>query len=71
MMVPKMVLRAMFIAIPQDTRKVSNKQSNLHLKESGKKRTKAKVSRRKKIIKIRVETNKRLKNNRKVNETKS
>lgn len=39
MMVPKMVLRGMFIAIPQDTRKVSNKQSNLHLKEPGKKRT--------------------------------
>ena len=43
----------------QETRKTSNKQSNFTLKETGKKQqpTKTKVSRMKKIIKVRVEIN--------------
>ena len=43
---------------PQETRKISNKQSNLHLKQLDKEeQRKPKVSRRKEIIKIRAEIN--------------
>ena len=42
--------------LPQETN-ISNKQSNLTPKGASKRKTKAKVSRRKKIIKIRVELN--------------
>ena len=42
--------------LPQETRKISNKQSNLTPKGT-RKRTKPKVSRTKEIIKIRVEVN--------------
>ena len=42
--------------LPQETRKTSNRQPNLHIKTSGKRRTKPpKISRRKEIIKIRAE----------------
>ena len=45
-------------SLPQETRKISNKLSNLHLKELEKEeQTKPKVSRRKEIIKIRAEIN--------------
>ena len=44
--------------LPQETRKISSKQSNLHLKELEKEeQRKPKVSRRKEIIKIRAEIN--------------
>ena len=44
------------IFLPQETRKSSNKQPNLHLKQLEKEeQTKPKVSRRKEIIKIRAE----------------
>ena len=41
----------------QQTRKISDKQSNLHLKQLEKEQTKLKVSRRKEILKIRVKIN--------------
>ena len=45
-----------YTSLPQETRKISNKQSKLHLKELKKEeQTKPKVSRRKEIIKIRAE----------------
>ena len=45
-------------SLPQDTRKTSNKQSNLHLKELEKEeQIKSKVSTKKEIIKIRAEIN--------------
>ena len=45
-------------SIPQETRKISNKQFTLHVKEQEKEeRSKPKVSRRKEIIKIRAEIN--------------
>ena len=43
--------------LPQETRKISNKQSNLTPKGTRERRTKSKVSRRKEIIKIRAEIN--------------
>ena len=44
--------------LPQETRKISNKNLTLHLKELEKEeQTKSKVSRRKEIIKIRAEIN--------------
>ena len=46
------------IGLPQETRKISNKQSNPTLKKTRERRTKnPKVSRRKEIIKIRSEIN--------------
>ena len=42
--------------IPQETRKISNRQPNFTPKTTGKRRTK-KISRRKEIIKIRPEIN--------------
>ena len=41
----------------QERRKISNKQTNLHLKQLEKEQTKLGLSRRKKIIKIREEIN--------------
>ena len=46
-----------YTSLPQETRKISNKQSNLTPKGTREKRTKPKVSRRKEIIKIRAEIN--------------
>ena len=43
--------------LPQETRKISNKQSNIIFKGTRKRITKSKVSRRKEIIKIRAEIN--------------
>ena len=44
--------------LPQETKKISNKQPNLHLKQLEKEEQKnPKVSRRKEIIKIRSEIN--------------
>ena len=44
--------------LTQETRKISNKQSTLHLKQLEKEeQTKSKVSRRKESIKIRAEIN--------------
>ena len=44
--------------LPQETRKISNKNQNLHLKQLEKEeQTKPKLSRRKEIIKIRAEIN--------------
>ena len=60
--------------LPQEARKISNKQSNLHLKELEKEeQTKPKVSRRKEIIKIRAEINEMetKKTIAKINKTKS
>ena len=60
--------------LPQETRKISNKQPTLHLKQLEKEeQTKPKVSRRKEIIKIRTETNEieTKKTIAKINETKS
>ena len=63
-----------YTSLPQETRKISNKQSNVNLKELEKeKQTKPKVSRRKEIIKIRaeiseIETKKTIA---KINKTKS
>ena len=45
--------------LPQERRKISNKQYNLPYKVIRKGRIKPKVSRRKEIIKIRMEINKR------------
>ena len=60
-------------SLPQETRKISNKQPTLHLKELDKEQTKLKVSRRKEIIKIRAEINEKetKKTIAKINETKS
>ena len=61
-------------SLPQETRKISNKQPNLHLKQLEKeKQKKPKVSRRKEIIKIRSEINeKEMKETiAKINKTKS
>ena len=57
-------------SLPQETRKISNKQHTLTTKEE---QTKAKVSRRKEIIKIRAEINEieTKKTIEKINETKS
>ena len=45
-----------YTSLPQETRKISNKQSNLtDLKQLEKEQRKPKVSRRKEIIKIRSE----------------
>ena len=44
--------------LPQETRKISNKYSNLTPKET-RKRAKSKVSTRKEIIKVRAEINER------------
>ena len=60
--------------LPQETTNISNKQSNLYLKELVKEeQTKPKVSRRKEIIKIRSEINeKEIKETiAKINKTKS
>ena len=59
--------------LPQETRKISNKQLNLHLKEPEKEQTKPQISRRKEIMKIRAETNetKPKKTTAKINKTKS
>ena len=46
-----------YASLPQETRKISNKQSNLTPKGTRERRTKPKVSRRKEIIKIRAEIN--------------
>ena len=46
-----------YTSLPKETRKISSKQSNLTLKGTRERRTKPKVSRRKKIIKIRAERN--------------
>ena len=43
--------------LPQETRNISNKQPNLTLKAIQEEQKKAKVSRRKEIIKIRAEIN--------------
>ena len=43
--------------LPQETRKISKKKSNLTPKETRERKTKPKVSRRKEIIKIRAEIN--------------
>ena len=57
----------------QETRKISNEQSNLHLKEPEKVEQRLNVSSRKQIIKIRVEINKIDTKNiiEKISETKS
>ena len=44
-------------SLPQETRKISNKQSNLTPRGTRERRTKPKVRRRKEIIKIRSEIN--------------
>ena len=47
-----------YTSVPQETRKISNKPSTLHLKELEKEeQTKSKISRRKEIIKVRAEIN--------------
>ena len=57
---------------PQETRKISNKQSNLTPKATKEEQTKLKVSRRKEIIKIRAEINEiKKKTIEKINETKT
>ena len=58
---------------PQETRKISNKQSNPHLKQLEKEeQRKPKVSRRKEIIKIRAKINEiEMKKIAKINKTKS
>ena len=69
----KVVLRGNSIS-PQETRKISNKQSNLYLKQLEKEeQRKPKVSRRKEIIKIRAEINEieMKKTIAKINKTKS
>ena len=49
---------------PQETRKISNKQSNLNIKQLEKEeQRKPKVSRRKEITKIRAEINRNEENN--------
>ena len=60
--------------LPQETRKTLNRQPNFTPKTTGKKRTKTpKISRRKEIIKIQVEINKKEMKETiiKINETKS
>ena len=61
-----------YTSLPQETRKISNKQSNLTPKGK-EEQTKPKVSRRKKIIKIRAEINEieTKKTIAKINKTKS
>ena len=44
-------------SLPQETRKISKKQPNFIPKATTERRTKSKVSRRKEIIKMRVEIN--------------
>ena len=44
-------------SLPQETRKSSNKQLTLHLKQLEREQTRPKLSRRKEIIKIRAEIN--------------
>ena len=64
----KTILRRKFIAIQSCLKKKEKSQINnltLHLKELEKRKIKPKVSRRKKIIKIRMEINRDYKNNRK------
>ena len=60
-------------SLPQETRKISNKQSNLYLKVLEKDQRKPKISGRKEIIKIRAEINEieMKKTVVKINETKS
>ena len=60
-------------SLPQETRKISNKQSNLTPRGTRERRTKPKVSRRKEIIKIRAEINEieTKKTKAKINKTKS
>ena len=62
-----------FPGLPQETRKISNKQFNLTPKGTGKRRIKPKVSRRKETRKIRAEINKieTEETIEKINETKS
>ena len=63
-----------YTSLLQERRKISNKQSNLHLKELEKEeQTKPKVSRRKETIKIRAEINEieTKKTIAKINKTKS
>ena len=63
-----------YTSLPKETRKISNKQSNLIPKGTGERRkTKHKVSRRKEIIKIREEINEieRKKTTAQINKTKS
>ena len=63
-----------YISLPQETRKISNKQSNLTPEGTRERRTnKLKVSRRKEIIKIRAEINEieTKKTIAKINKTKS
>ena len=72
----KTVLRGKFIAIQSYLRKQEKSQINnlaLHIKQLEKEQTKAKVSKRKETIRVRVETNKieRKKKIAKINETKS
>ena len=58
--------------LPQETRKISNKQPKLTPKATRERRTKPKVSRRKEFIKIRAEINEiEKKTIAKINETKS
>ena len=45
------------IILPQETRKTQSRKSNFTTKKNGTRRTKKKISRRKKIIKIRTEIN--------------
>ena len=72
----KAVLRGEFIAIQADLRKKEKAQINnlmLHLKQLEREQTRTKVSRRREVIKIRVEINEiqTKKSIEKVNETKS
>ena len=63
-----------YTSLPQERRKISNKQSTLHRKELEKQeQTKPKVCRRKEIIKIRAEINEieMKKTIAKINKTKS
>ena len=59
--------------LPQETRKITNKQPNLISKATREKQTKPKVSRREETIKIRAEINEieKKKTTEKINETKS
>ena len=62
-----------YTTLPQETRKISSKQSNVTRKGTRERRTKPKVSRRKEIIKIRAEINEieTKKTKAKINKTKS
>ena len=51
--------------LPQETRKITNKQPNLTPKATRERRTKPKVNKKKEIIKIRAEINRNEENNRK------